>query len=1453
MLVDFNFEGEWDASSLGASIQPGDFFTVPFNSKDSKIVLNNGSYALLNIDGTQLGTLSTSRNTGLLTFTFSNDIAGLENVRGTFKVKASARVSRGENHFTFPDGSQHTVNYTEGSSWSREPVINGENIYKSVEKYIQASGAPPELIQKLLAGEISIGEYKAALAQYSTTSMLWKVRINRSGGDYGTSNVTIRDSLNLTNGVVLPYKEDSFELNEVIYSGTTPTVVKRIKITTDEAEFISSAEDTALLILKDGKTAFELNLGNNVGTKSYELTYKTDVPEGGYSISNGITLYKNQRAMLTHRSITTGDQTTENTSTTTNASHSEQAVGGTITGDLRARIRITKYDAEDAAVLLAGASFKIAKTSDPSAVIQTLTTNKKGVALSNKLEPGEYFVTETTSPMGYRIDSISKKVIVSETGLTYLSVANTKGETDTPPATTEVSGTKTWVDNENQDGKRPEKLVVKLFKTVGGQTTEVETKEITSQNDWKYSFTNLPQFENGQAINYTIDEDVPDGYTKTVEGYHLTNTYEVEKTSIAVNKVWEDTNNQDGKRPEQVSVQLYADGQAVEGKLLMLNEVNNWRGSFDGLNKYKAGKVIAYTLQEVAVPAGYQSRTTGDMVNGFTITNSYSPATTEVSGTKTWVDNEDQDGKRPEKLVVKLFKTVGGQTTEVETKEITSQNDWKYSFTNLPQFENGQAINYTIDEDVPDGYTKTVEGYHLTNTYEVEKTSIAVNKIWEDTNNQDGKRPEQVSVQLYADGQAVEGKLLMLNEVNNWRGSFDGLNKYKAGKVIAYTLQEVAVPAGYQSRTTGDMVNGFTITNSYSLATTEVSGTKTWVDNENQDGKRPEKLVVKLFKTVGGQTTEVETKEITSQNDWKYSFTNLPQFENGQVINYTIDEDVPDGYTKTVEGYHLTNTYSPEVTEVSGTKNWDDANNQDGKRPDSITVHLLANGQKVASKTVTAADNWSYHFGNLAKYTAGQLVTYAIVEEAVSSYQARVDGYDLTNSYSPEMIDITVHKNWEDGDNQDGKRPSSITVHLLANGERVDSQMLQPDAIGNWSIRFTNKPKYANGQAIRYTVEEVAVEEYSTKIEDFTITNSYTPKEISYQVTKKWADKGNQDGKRPNSITVQLYKSVAGGEPVAVIGKTLTLTAADQTNADKWIGSFTKLPQFEKGQEITYSVREDEATLAILAEIGYLAKVEGQEIVNSRSPEMIRLSGSKVWDDANDQDGKRPASIVLVVKDGQGTEVERITVTPDETGRWSFESKDLPKYAAGKEVSYSVEELVTAEYTASITATDNKYTITNSYTPKKISIKGSKIWNDANNKDGIRPSSITVHLFANGVDTGKTATVSEATGWNYSFEELDQYQNGQSIQYTVQEDEVSGYTTQIEGTLIINSHVPKELTPVPKEQLTDSKNPPIEDKSGKSKPKKSLPATNSNMSLGLIALGLMLLVELGIYVMKRQK
>lgn len=90
-----------------------------------------------------------------------------------------------------------------------------------------------------------------------------------------------------------------------------------------------------------------------------------------------------------------------------------------------------------------------------------------------------------------------------------------------------------------------------------------------------------------------------------------------------------------------------------------------------------------------------------------------------------------------------------------------------------------------------------------------------------------------------------------------------------------------------------------------------------------------------------------------------------------------------------------------EKTSVSGTKTWRDNNNQDGIRPSSITVNLLANGQQVASKKVSANDNWQYSFDNLAAYANGQKITYTVTEDAVAGYTSTVDGYNITNTHNP--------------------------------------------------------------------------------------------------------------------------------------------------------------------------------------------------------------------------------------------------------------------------------------------------------------------------------------------------------------------------------------------------------------------------------------------------------------------
>ncbi|MGF0055877.1 Cna B-type domain-containing protein, partial [Peptoniphilaceae bacterium SGI.097] len=72
------------------------------------------------------------------------------------------------------------------------------------------------------------------------------------------------------------------------------------------------------------------------------------------------------------------------------------------------------------------------------------------------------------------------------------------------------------------------------------------------------------------------------------------------------------------------------------------------------------------------------------------------------------------------------------------------------------------------------------------------------------------------------------------------------------------------------------------------------------------------------------------------------------------------------------DGYTVTNTREPEKIFVEGTKTWDDKNDQDGKRPEAITIHLLKNGTPVDSKIVKKSDHWTWKFENLDKYENGQ-------------------------------------------------------------------------------------------------------------------------------------------------------------------------------------------------------------------------------------------------------------------------------------------------------------------------------------------------------------------------------------------------------------------------------------------------------------------------------------------------
>ena len=308
-----------------------------------------------------------------------------------------------------------------------------------------------------------------------------------------------------------------------------------------------------------------------------------------------------------------------------------------------------------------------------------------------------------------------------------------------------------------------------------------------------------------------------------------------------------------------------------------------------------------------------------------------------------------------------------------------------------------------------------------------------------------------------------------------------------------YIIRETSAPSGYtlakDVTVSADSFDskGATATITDKKAVTTVSGTKTWNDNNNQDGIRPSSITVNLL--ANGQ--QVASKTVSASDNWQYSFDNLAAYANGKKITYTVTENAVAGYTSTVDGYNVTNNHTPATVKVSGTKTWNDNNNQDGIRPSSITVNLLANGQQVASKTVSASDNWQYSFDNLAAYANGKKITYTVTENAVAGYTSTVDGYNVTNNHTPATVKVSGTKTWNDNNNQDGIRPSSITVNLLANGQQVASKTVS--ASDNWQYSFDNLAAYANGKKITYTVTEDAVAGYTSTVDGYNITNTHNP------------------------------------------------------------------------------------------------------------------------------------------------------------------------------------------------------------------------------------------------------------------------------------------------------------------------------------------------------------------------
>ena len=300
----------------------------------------------------------------------------------------------------------------------------------------------------------------------------------------------------------------------------------------------------------------------------------------------------------------------------------------------------------------------------------------------------------------------------------------------------------------------------------------------------------------------------------------------------------------------------------------------------------------------------------------------------------------------------------------------------------------------------------------------------------------------------------------------------------------------------------------------------------------------------------------------------------------------------------------------------------------------------------------------------------------------------------------------------------------------------------------------------------------------STYIHDSDI---FVNQKSEYIALKKiWDDHDDAAKIRPTSITIKATHNTTGEV------KTYTLTKEN---------NWTTFTDIKKDDKDNWKFTEDVPAQYTLTSTHWDDEMYVFSFTNfHETPEYVNINVQKVWEDGNNADGIRPASIrVQLYRDG---EKYRDSIVLNESNNWTDNTtfQRLDKYdKAGEEHSYEIKEesfdgltgdaktgYVDSYETNETTDTDGTTTkniiITNTHTPETTQKKVKKIWNDNGNKDGIRPKSVTVNLLADG-KVEESSTLSAENNWQAKSKLLPVKVNGKKVNYTweeVKEDLITG-------------------------------------------------------------------------------
>lgn len=1028
----------------------------------------------------------------------------------------------------------------------------------------------------------------------------------------------------------------------------------------------------------------------------------------------------------------------------------------------KTKVSIAKLDAADINVPVAGASLKLSKWgsseapeawSNWTASMQGVSKDSTGTALiwttgstgnqTFELLPGRYWLEETAAPDGYQTMS-PITITVGADGVVTVNGHNVTDKNGTgqiqaldAPKTTNLTVNKVWDDSNDQDGKR-RTVTFDLYRKLAGEADytkmDGQSRDINvNAGDSAAYWFDLPVMVDGKQAEYKAAEATTiDGYTKQctdpasmTDGSGIamtcTNKHAPETTSLGVNKVWKDADNQDGSRPGFITVHLVKNG-VKTNQSATLNAANNWRNAnaFTNLPVYENGMKITYGVQE-DVPSGYTVTTDGvDKNHDITLTNTHHP-----NNKKVWFSKQSLGGQELAGATMRLTGTLDDTTKTFAAKTWNSDGS-QQSFTLEPG-------TYTLTETkAPAGYTKADDiVFHV------------------DT--------------------GTDGMLQV--QIRQSDGSYVAADDSLITMVDAYQPHRVAIAK-----------------NSLTDGITNIAGATMSVTGRTLDGKSVNSIT---WTTKQGQSQQLDLQPGT----YTLSETNPPAgYTKADDITFSVDINgkiTVDGRTQTdgtltmvdkpdTNGIFFSKTAVGGGAELAGAKFNLTGSTFEGKTIDPITWtsggtpkrFMLKDG--VYTLTETKAPTG---------YEAVKPLTFTVREG-----QVYIDGVlqsDRTIRVEDRIATtmVRVRKVWSDSNY--GDRPEKVTFHLLRNAkELTDKQYtVEVDSSSSWTHTWTDLPRYdENGERYNYTVDEETTQKlkdgsYRVSITkrpyqdgaEYTVLNVREPDAISAKVTKTWNDNSDNDGKRPHKLTFHVWgTSKQPKDPTDPIqgfeDKTEQMIVQDvNVSGDQQSWVFEGLPELNiYGNPYAYTVTEENVngytTSGCAADETGTAGTESKgcvfkptdsstdkekdfHVTNTHTPETITLNVTKQWDDDSDSDNGRPNSLTIWVLssiwNGKNDQPLPGWPTPQNNSMCS-DPKDTK---AKNPVGVSCAVLTKDKAKNAVTTTEAS-------------------------SDGAKETA-----GSSGSDTTNVAS----NEWAYAFTNLPKYYKGKEIHYSVTEEAVNGY------------------------------------------------------------------------------